>query len=68
MHLTHLVLLITTLVSSAHSAPLNFIQEYLQQAQQTKLLGSSFGLPGVDQTFDYVVCRSVRQPLSSGII
>lgn len=49
------LLLCVSLASKAHCAPLNFIQEYLQQSSQTKLLGSSFGVPGVDQTFDYVV-------------
>lgn len=55
MHVPHLFVC-TSLVLSVHSAPLNFIQSYLQQASQTKLLGSSFGLPGIDQSFDYVVC------------
>ena len=54
MYLFHLFLCMS-LALNAHSAPLNFIQEYLQQASPTKLLGSSFGVPGVDQTFDYVV-------------
>ena len=58
MLLSHLFLCIY-LASNAHSAPLNFIQGYLQQSSQTKLLGSSFGVPGVNQTFDYVV----RTPL-----
>ena len=50
-----------SLALNARSAPLDFIQGYLQQASQTKLLGSSFGVPGVNQTFDYVV----RIPLSN---
>ena len=54
MYLFHLFLCMS-LASNAHSAPLNFIQGYLQQSSQTKLLGSSFGVPGVNQTFDYVV-------------
>ena len=49
------LLICTCLAVSVHSAPLTFIPGYLQQDSQTKLLGSSFGVPGVDQTFDYVV-------------
>ena len=49
------LLICTGLAVSVHSAPLNSIPGYLQQDSQTKLLGSSFGVPGVDQTFDYVV-------------
>ena len=57
-----------SLASNAHSATLNFIQEYLQQSSQTKLLGSSFGVPGVNQTFDYVVRTPLLQPVGSGVI
>ena len=60
MHIPHLFLF-TILAWSLHSAPLTFIQGYLQQASQTKLLGSSFGAPGIDQTFDYVVCIPLLQ-------
>ena len=66
MHLSHL-LLCTSLASSVHSAPLTFVQEYLHQAQQNKLLGSSFGVPGIDQTFDYVVRSPVLLNLHSGL-
>ncbi|CAD6564370.1 MAG: hypothetical protein ASARMPRED_004390 [Alectoria sarmentosa] len=54
MHLS-LIFLCASLISSIRSAPLSPIQGYLQQASQTKLLGSSFGVLGTDQTFDYVI-------------
>ena len=54
MHISY-PLLCTSLIFIVRSEPFTFIQKYLQQASQTKLLGSSFGVPGIDQTFDYVV-------------
>ena len=66
MHLSHL-LLSTCLVSNVRSTPTAFIQEFLQQTSGTKLLGSSFGVPSVEQTFDYVVRRLVLLSLWSGI-
>ena len=51
--------LCASLVLSVDSAPPDSIQWYLRHASQTQLLGSHFGIPSIDQTFDYVVRRPV---------
>lgn len=53
-----LSLVVIATLSTVHAA----IPGYTQNGGQTRLLGSSFGVPGINATFDYVV-SSTRVPI-----
>ena len=49
-------LIVTTVALLSRADGLGFEYGYSQENGREKLLSSSFGFPGTDQTFDYVVC------------